>query len=132
MNGSARSGLARGLAGLAGVLLLGAAAAQGLAGWPALAAPLLAAGVPPERLLPLAAGWYFGTACIVGFAALAFASAFSRDGSLPVRRVLGTVAAVWILFGATAMVLRDGNTHYLNFIGLGVFVAIAAWAARRP
>lgn len=124
------SALARGLAGLAGLLLLGAAAAQGLAGWPALAAPLVAAGVPPERLLPLAAGWYFGTACIVGFAGIAFAAAFSRDGRLTVRRVLGIIAAVWIIFGTAAMVLRDGNTHYLNFIGLGIFVGIAAWAAR--
>lgn len=124
--------VARALAALCGVLLVGAAAAQALAGWPALARPLLAAGVGLEALAPIAAGWYFGTACILGFAALAFAAAVRADGRLAVRHLLAILAFVWIGFGSAAMYARDGNPHYLYFIGIGGLLALAAALAPRP
>lgn len=112
------------------LLLLAAAAAQALGGWPHFRTVLLDAGVAADTVAAVGAGWLFGSALLLGLAALCGASALSRDGRIAAPVLAGTVAAVFAGFGLLAFALR-GNPHYANFVAIGVAAAVLAWFARR-
>jgi|SRR5690606_5410420 len=117
---------------LLALLLLGAAAAQGLGGWPHFRAELLDAGVAPGTVAAVAAGWLFGSALLLCLAGLCFAAAASRDGRIGAPVLATAVAILFTGFGGLAWWLR-GNAHYAHFVLLGVLAALLAWsAARRP
>jgi succinate dehydrogenase hydrophobic anchor subunit len=53
-----------------GILMLLASFAHGLLGWPAVRAELVNEHASPDLISSLAAGWLWGTACMLTFGAI--------------------------------------------------------------
>jgi hypothetical protein len=127
-----RRSRAAGLGYAAGGLLVLAAFAHAFTGWPPLRVALEAHAVGADTAGALAAGWFFGSAAMLGFGAALIAMA--RDAG---RGTLGSSAPAWAIaaafaaFGLAAWVLRDVRPHFLAFIAIGALVAAFAVAARR-
>lgn len=116
-----------GLLALSGVLLLLSALAHALAGWPPIARDLLASGVPTELIAGLRVGWYFGSAAMLAFAAIALHGAYAvwREQPAPLS-ALRLIGLTYLGFGLAAFVYRDFNSHFLTFMVLGVLLLAAA------
>ena len=120
--------LQTGLLGLSGVLVLSSALAHALAGWPSMARGLFASGAPVELIAALRVGWYFGSAAMLAFAAIALHGAYAvwqeQPAALTALRLIGLT---YLGFGLAAFVYRDFNSHFLGFMVLGALLLTAAW-----
>ena len=118
------------MAGLA-LLLLAAAAAQALGGWPHFRETLLEEGIASHTVSAVGAGWLFGAALLAGLAAVCLVAALRRELRVSPLDLAIAVAVVFIGFGVLGLWLR-GNSHYGNFVAIGVLALPLAWMVRRP
>jgi hypothetical protein len=104
-------------------------AAHGLMGWPEVVALLQPYSLPEDLLAGLAAGWYFGSACMICFGCItAHATRQVRRGvSSPALWPLGLL---YLTFGTAAFVLRNMDPHFLLFILTGALTTLLAWTSR--
>ncbi len=115
-----------------GALLLAGALAHAFLGWPQLGQALRAASISTGTIGALAAGWYFGGACMLAFAAITFSAGLSNRGAMRPSVPLFAIAITYFLFGWVAFVLRHFNPHFLGFVVLGLIVGTAAVLSSRP
>ncbi len=112
---------------VAGILMVLASLAHGLLGWPAVRAELVNEHANPELINGLAAGWLWGSACMLTFGAIVTISGVqmrrgSNSGTLAVR----AIAVCFLVFGVLAFVLEGFAPHFLIFVVLG-FLAAASF-----
>jgi O-antigen/teichoic acid export membrane protein len=108
----------------AGILMLLASVAHGLLGWPALRAELVNEHASPELISGLAAGWLWGSACMLTFGAIVTISGVqmrrgNNSGALAAR----AIALCFLAFGLLAFVLEGFDPHFLIFVVLGLLAA---------
>lgn len=116
---------------LAAALLLACVFAHSLGGWPPFAAELAGRAVDAATAGALQVGWYWGSAAFLAFASIAALAARARPGEERLARAaLLAIGGVTALFGAGAMVARDGNPHFLLFVALGLLLALGASVRR--
>ncbi|MGE4070005.1 MAG: hypothetical protein AB7E72_02420 [Lysobacterales bacterium] len=119
--------LQTGLLGLSGILLLLSALAHALAGWPSMARGLFASDAPAELIAALRVGWYFGSAAMLAFAAIALHGAYAVWRAQPAPlTALRLIALTYLGLGLAAFVYRDFNSHFLAFMVLGALLLAAA------
>jgi len=112
---------------LVAVLLLASAGAHAFLGWPPFRALLAEAGVDASVAGALAAGWYFGSAAMACFGAIALHQAWRRARRRPVARgPLWVIAVVYLVYGTSAYALRELNPHFLLFVVTGSLVGCFA------
>jgi hypothetical protein len=106
-----------------GLLILASACAHGFLGWPLFRGRLQTAGVEPDVVAALAAGWYSGSASMLAFGGIVLQQAVRQPTGMAVQPgPLWVVAAAYLAFGSLAFVLRDLNPHFLAFVVTGVLV----------
>ncbi len=115
-----------------GALVAASAVPHALLGWPAIAQALVAAGVPPDAIGGVGAGWLFGSVAMLALGAVVVLAARDvRAGGEFGWRAALAVGAAYLAFGVAALVVR-GRSHFLAFVALGAGIAWAALRARRP
>jgi hypothetical protein len=109
------------------MLILASALAHALLGWPAMETSLAAQSIDRDLLGALAVGWYFGSASMLAFSFIVAVQALRRfkGASLDIG-TLSSIAAVYVLFGTAAFILRSFNPHFLLFVVTGILVAAFA------
>ena len=117
---------------LSGVLMVLASFAHGFLGWPAERAELLSEHAKADLISGLAAGWLWGTACMLTFGAIVTISGFqmrrgNRSGEIAVR----AISVCFLVFGILAFVLEGFDTHFLIFDVLGLLAA-ASFLPSKP
>ena len=115
----------------AGILMMLASFAHGLLGWPALRAELLSEHAKPNLIEGLAAGWLWGSACMLTFGAIVTISGVqmrrgNRSGVVAVR----AIALCFLAFGLLAFVLEGFEPHFLIFVLLGLLAAVSFFGPR--
>lgn len=106
------------------MLILASALAHALLGWPSIRSALATTSIDADLLGALAVGWYFGSASMLAFSFIVAIQALRRfkGASLDIG-TLSSIAAVYILFGTAALIVRSFNLHLLLFVITGIFVA---------
>ena len=109
---------------VAGLLMLLASLAHGLLGWPAVRAELVHEHANPDLISGLAAGWLWGSACMLTSGAIVTISGIqmrrgNNSGALAVR----AIAVCFLAFGLLAFVLEGFDPHFLIFVVLGLLAA---------
>jgi hypothetical protein len=118
------------------LLVLGLVTAAGaiphaLGGWPRAAESLGTAGVDPDLIGGIAAGWHFGSAAMLALGAIVvLAWRDARAGGDFGWRAALTVGAAYVAFGAAAIVLRGGRPQFLGFLAIGAGLVWASLRAR--
>lgn len=107
---------------LTALCLLGSAYAHAFLGWPSFKQQLIDFGVSSHVIGAINAGWYFGSLCMLAFAALSLWHA--RYGGQQIA--LRFAAVVYLIFGIGGFLLREFNTHYLAFVLCGVLMAVSS------
>lgn len=115
---------------LAAALYLLSAVAHGGGGWPAQRAMLGRHGVAGQDLEAMAAGWLFGSACMLGLGMMAAWGVRQARASTAVDTVAhGVMGGTYALFGILAATAGARfNPFFLLFVVNG---ALHAWGARR-
>ena len=116
---------------VAGILMVLASLAHGLLGWPAVRAELVNEHANPELISGLAAGWLWGSACMLTFGAIVTISGIqmrrgSNSGTLAVR----AIAVCFLGFGLLAFALEGFDPHFLIFVLLGLLAAASFLGAK--
>jgi hypothetical protein len=107
------------------LLLLASAGAHAFLGWPPFRQLLDVGNIDSKVIAGLAVGWYFGSASMLGFAGVVFHQALRRLKGVPVQPgALWVISLMYIVFGTSAYLLRDFNSHFLLFILTGVLVGL--------
>ena len=90
----------------AGAFLVLSSGAHSLLGWTQLHAQLVAANVPPDLIAGLALGWHFagGAMLALGLIVLAISIPRLRGGAIAPSIVLAIIAALYLAFGAIALI----------------------------
>ena len=116
---------------LSGLLIVGAAFAHALAGWPQLQAALRSAGAPEDLVRGLAIGWYWGSTSMFAMGLIAILTGRSglRSGRAS-RTSIGVVSLAFALFGVMAFLGAGLAPHFLLFVFLGLMLGIAALPLR--
>lgn len=109
---------------VAGILMVLASLAHGLLGWPAVRAELVNERASPDLISGLAAGWLWGSACMLTSGAIVASSGIqmrrcSNSGTLAVR----AISVCFLVFGALAFVLQGFERHFLIFVLMGLLAA---------
>jgi hypothetical protein len=114
---------------LAAVLMLLSAPAHSLLGWPELRAELGRTGAPADLVRALQIGWHFGGLAMAAFGAITLHVFRSpvRDG-LPSTGPAWVVAALYLGFGAAALLLTGFDPFFLVFIVPGALVLLGLLA----
>jgi len=117
---------------VAGILMVLASLAHGLLGWPAVRAELVNEHANPDLISGLAAGWLWGSFCMLTFGAIVTISGVqmrrgNNSGALAVR----AISACFLAFGLLAFVLEGFDPHFLIFVVLGLLAA-ASFLDGRP
>ena len=122
-----RQSLRTSLLSVAGVLLAFAAAVNAFINVPHLREDMIEIQVRPTLLQAISLGLYFGAFAMAGLALVVLAAAVesARTGSGN-RTLLAIVSAVFLAFGATAIVSGDASPHMLGYAAAGALVAVAA------
>ena len=115
--------------GAAAALYLLSALAHGGGGWPAQRRMLVGHGVAGHDLEAMAAGWLFGSACMLGLGLMAARAVRQARRGEPVDAgAHGVMGAAYALFGVGAAVAGARfNPFFLLFVANG---ALHAWGAR--
>ncbi|MBM4385614.1 MAG: hypothetical protein FJ091_19875 [Deltaproteobacteria bacterium] len=118
------------------LLVLGLVTAAGaiphaIGGWPPAAVALGTAGVDPDLIGGIAAGWYFGSAAMLAFGAIVvLAWRDARAGGDFGWRAALAVAATYLAFGLGALAVRGVRPHFLGFVAIGAGLAWTSLRAR--
>jgi hypothetical protein len=116
---------------VAGVLMLLASFAHGLLGWPAVRAELVNEHASLDLISGLAAGWLWGTACMLTFGAIVTISGVQmRRGNYSGEFAVRAIAVCFLAFGMLAFVLEGFEPHFLIFVVLGLLAAASFLGAK--
>lgn len=113
------------------------AVAHALLGWPDISKQLASAGVGAESDVSgaLAAGWYFGSICMMVFSAMFAWTAWAIRQQVSTAAIAPVPLAIgmgYLLFGIGGCALRNFGSHFIAFAILGVvFVAWGIALERR-
>jgi hypothetical protein len=112
---------------LAGVIVVGSAAAHSVLGWRELGTALAATNAPATLAINLMFGWQFAGVSMLTLGSIVLWTFFRRLRGRPVSMwpamMIGVVYAV---FGAWAM-LVSGNGFFLIFVIPGLLLRLASW-----
>jgi hypothetical protein len=110
--------------------------AHALMGWPELFNDLVDAGINQndEVVGSVAAGWYFGSICMLVFAALfgwIGATIKKRPGQPICSQIVLSVGVGYLLFGVGGCLVRDFGSHFVAFAILGtLLIGWSIWLVR--
>jgi hypothetical protein len=120
-----------GLGIAAGTILLASSVLHSLMGWPGLSIALGKIGAPADLITGLRIGWHFAGAAMLAFGFIVLSSFIAclrgRTVSLLPAAV---IAAIYVVFGAWALVVSDFEPFFLVFVVPGLLLAVAARGAR--
>src|SRR5690242_6314969 len=111
---------------LAGIIMVLSSAAHSLLGWKQFQTALEKLQAPPDLILGLAIGWYFGGVAIITFGCIAivvFASALRGRAVSLLPTTL--IAIAYTAFGIGALAVSR-NPFFLIFIVPGLMLAFAS------
>lgn len=113
-------------------LVMASALAHGLLGWPAIRESLRHASVGRDLLGGLAVGWFFGSAAMLTFSYVIFLQALRRLGKRPADTgALWGIAAMYLVFGGLALLVRGYSPHFVLFVLTGVLTGVFAVSCRQ-
>ncbi len=116
---------------VAGVILVLSSIAHTFLGWRAIVPRL--AGVDPNLVVGLRAGWYFAGVAMLAFGliAMTIGAEMRRNivSSLPTALVIG---ATYTLFGLWALATSGFDPFFLLFLGPGLMLLGGAMGAATP
>jgi len=111
---------------IAGLLLLLSAGAHAGLGWPAMRQELMKVAAPPDLMAAMSIGWYFGSAAMATFGAIALTAgvgAVAAGG-----RVFWASMIVGLAYGgfglATYAIYREA--HFLGFVVIGLLAVVGS------
>ncbi len=117
---------------VAGALMLLAAFAHGLIGWPAVHAGLVSGHVPAEFVSLFAGSWLWATVSMLTFGTIVLVSGVQmRRGNSAGTFAVRAIAVCYIGFGVLAMIFEGYDTHFLLFSVFGLLAA-ASFLGERP
>jgi len=109
---------------VAGGLMLLAAIAHGLIGWPAVRAALVNGHVQPEFISRFAGSWLWASASMLTFGTIVFISGVQmRRGNGSGTFAARAIAVCYIVFGLLAIIFEGYDAHFLIFVLLGLLAA---------
>jgi len=115
---------------VAGIIMVLSSAAHSLLGWKQFQSALGSLQAPPDLVLGLAIGWYFGGVAILTFGCIAIAVFASALRGRPVSFLpTALIALAYTAFGLWALVVSK-DPFFLIFIVPGLLLAFASLPAR--
>jgi len=118
---------------LAAALMGFAAAINAFLSVPHLREDMAEIAVRPTLLAAVSAGLYFGAFAMFGFALLVLGAAVRAARGEPVPRLpLAIIAAVYLAFGAGALLAWSRSPHTLGYLFAGLLIAVAAAPGGSP
>jgi hypothetical protein len=109
---------------VAGILMLLASLAYGLLGWSAVRSELVHEHANPDLISGLAAGWLWGSACMLTSGAIVTISGIQmRRGNNAGAFAARAIAVCFLAFGLLAFVLEGFDPHFLIFVVLGLLAS---------
>lgn len=116
---------------VAGCLMLLAAFAHGLTGWPAVHAGLVSGHVPADFISLFAGSWLWATVSMLTFGTIVLISGMQmRCGKPGGMFAVRAIAVCYIGFGVLALIFEGYDLHSVLFIVLGLLAAASFFGAR--
>lgn len=110
---------------LGAILIILSAPAHSLMGWPEIQSELARVNASADLVLGLQVGWHFGGAAMAALGLIVLHLFYSRARGIDASRVPAcTVAGLYLLFGAAALVVSGLDPFFLVFIGPGALVLV--------
>lgn len=117
---------------VAGTLMVLAALAHGLAGWPSVRQALEESHTDPGLIIGIGSGWLFGSASMLTFGLMTLlAWRAAANGDAGVVRNVGPISVLYAGFGAAVLALVGLEPHFLGFVVIGLLAGFGAYAVSR-
>ena len=117
---------------IAGAMLVLSSAAHSFLGWGEISAALLSLHVSPDLMIGLAIAWHFGGAAMLTLGCIViWLFAQQRKGVAVSKVPAQLIGAMYLLFGAGALVASNFDPFCLLFMIPGVLLALAVYPVKQ-